>query len=156
LIKLDAKRVNGLNGDYSPHLGSHTAVDEQFDGGVVFYFSPYGDPGIHTVHRDDRDAFERLVNMLNRAGVDLHAVEVEHHVPQSFGFASQLILIGQPMKVVQELLGHSDIRMTDIYSHLTPNANQDAIESLLEVPNEPKSGRNMGTVIDFSEFSNAQ
>ncbi|HPQ71175.1 MAG TPA: tyrosine-type recombinase/integrase [bacterium] len=50
-----------------------------------------------------------------------------------------LIMNGQPMKVVQELLGHSDIRMTDIYSHLAPNMNQDAVESLLPAKNEPKS-----------------
>ncbi|EFH85754.1 integrase family protein [Ktedonobacter racemifer DSM 44963] len=36
-----------------------------------------------------------------------------------------------PAKVVQELLGHSQISMTlDIYSHVLPNMQRDAIERL--------------------------
>lgn len=95
-----------------------------------------------------RKPFRRIQEAVGLKKIRFH--DIRH------SFASQLILIGQPMKVVQELLGHSDIRMTDIYSHLTPNANQDAIDSLLEAPKEPKSGHNMGIVIDFSEVSNAQ
>jgi hypothetical protein len=43
------------------------------------------------------------------------------------------------MKVIQELLGHSDIRVTDIYTHLAPTMNKDAVESLRPARNEPKS-----------------
>ncbi len=41
--------------------------------------------------------------------------------------------MGIPLKVVQELLGHSTIAMTaDIYSHLLPSMQQDAMERLDE------------------------
>ncbi len=45
-------------------------------------------------------------------------------------FASHLVMRGVPLKAVQELLGHRDIRMTMRYSHLAPGARRDAVEKL--------------------------
>jgi integrase len=42
-------------------------------------------------------------------------------------FASQLVIKNVHLKVVQDLLGHSDIRMTMRYAHLAPQMNQDAV-----------------------------
>src|SRR5206468_684243 len=45
-------------------------------------------------------------------------------------FASHLVMRGVPLKAVQELLGHRDIRTTMRYAHLAPGARREAVESL--------------------------
>jgi integrase len=37
---------------------------------------------------------------------------------------------GAPLKAVQELLGHADIKMTMRYAHLSPDARRDAVKLL--------------------------
>ena len=45
-------------------------------------------------------------------------------------FASQLVMVGVPLKVVQELLGHATIEMTMRYAHLAPSMHIDAVAKL--------------------------
>jgi integrase len=45
-------------------------------------------------------------------------------------FASHLVMKGAPLRTVQELMGHSDIRMTMRYSHLTDDAVRKAVSLL--------------------------
>ena len=45
-------------------------------------------------------------------------------------FASHLAMRGKPLKVIQELLGHSSIDTTMIYAHLMPEVARDAVKSL--------------------------
>jgi integrase len=45
-------------------------------------------------------------------------------------FASHLVMRGAPLKAVQELLGHADMKMTMRYAHLTPGAHRAAVELL--------------------------
>jgi len=45
-------------------------------------------------------------------------------------FASHLVGEGETLKAVQELLGHTDIRLTMRYSHLAPSATRTAVEVL--------------------------
>ena len=45
-------------------------------------------------------------------------------------FASHLAMRGVALKVIQELLGHSDMKMTMRYAHLTPQVRHAAIELL--------------------------
>jgi len=42
-------------------------------------------------------------------------------------FASQVAMSGVPIKTLQELLGHSDLKMTQRYAHLTPACREEAI-----------------------------
>lgn len=58
-------------------------------------------------------------------------------------FASHLVAKGVPLKVVQELLGHSSITTTERYAHLAPGATAAAI-ALLESP-VPSSGNPQAT-----------
>jgi len=45
-------------------------------------------------------------------------------------FASQLVIAGQTLKAVQELLGHSTMQMTMRYAHLSPQAKQEVVSCL--------------------------
>lgn len=45
-------------------------------------------------------------------------------------FASHLAMAGVPIPVISELLGHSNIQTTMIYSHLSPDSHRNAIEKL--------------------------
>lgn len=47
-------------------------------------------------------------------------------------FASQAVLAGVPIRVVQEWLGHADISMTMRYSHLSPEGQGGMIDRLLD------------------------
>jgi integrase len=46
---------------------------------------------------------------------------------------------GVPIKTIQELLGHADIRMTLRYAHLSPEVRRDAVV-LLDAPAPPSRG----------------
>ncbi len=48
-------------------------------------------------------------------------------------FASHLIMNGNSIKVVQELMGHTDIRTTMRYMHLSPEVKRDAVAGLDEI-----------------------
>lgn len=69
-----------------------------------------------------RKPFERILRAAGLRYIRFH--KIRH------SFASQLIINGVPLKSVQELLGHSYIRQTMIYSHLSLNVNRDAICTL--------------------------
>ena len=49
-------------------------------------------------------------------------------------YASHLTMKGVPLRVVQELLGHSTITMTMRYSHLAPQVKQESVALLDEMP----------------------
>jgi len=51
--------------------------------------------------------------------------------------ASQMVMGGVPLTGVAKILGHSETKMTDRYSHLTPAAEQSYIEVLDKPPAVP-------------------
>jgi len=50
------------------------------------------------------------------------------------------------------MLGRSTIRMTEVYSHLAPTVNREAVSQLLSDNPKPKIRHGLGTVCDFSAF----
>lgn len=60
-----------------------------------------------------------------RAGIRRIGWHVLRHT-----FASHLAMKGVPLRRIQDLLGHSTIRMTERYAHLMPDADRDAVRLL--------------------------
>ena len=54
-------------------------------------------------------------------------------------FASILTTGGAPLRIVQSLLGHSTIRMTERYAHLAPGQSAAFMHLLSTVPSKPSS-----------------
>lgn len=66
-----------------------------------------------------------IIRACKRAGLRQVGWHVLRHT-----FASQLVMRGVPLKVVQELLGHATVEMTLRYAHLSPDVKNDAVKVL--------------------------
>ena len=62
---------------------------------------------------------------------------------------------GAGLKVVQELLGHSNIFMTMRYSHLADSAKVKSVMLLDELEGEKENSYNLATIQEKSTYSNS-
>ena len=77
---------------------------------------------------------------VRRAGIEDFTFHDLRHT-----FASKLIMKGYSLKIVQELLGHTDIKMTMRYAHLADKSLVDAVKAL-DGKEEKVNRHNLGTV----------
>jgi len=66
--------------------------------------------------------FQKLLSKLGIKNANLHTLR---HT-----FASYLVMNGTDIRTVQDLLGHSTVKVTEQYSHLSPVHRQKALETL--------------------------
>jgi site-specific recombinase XerD len=79
------------------------------------------------------DEFKKLLKKAELPDIRFH--DLRHSA------ATLLLSLGVHLKVVQELLGHTQISMTmDIYSHVLPGLQQDAVGKLNTLLTRPKDG----------------
>lgn len=79
--------------------------------------------GTPIIPRNFERKFKALLKKAGLTGVKLHSLR---HT-----YATRLLELGENLKVVQELLGHSRISVTgDIYSHVSPELKREAVAKL--------------------------
>ena len=117
----------------SPHLTATLKAHRHLRGPLVFCNA---DGSMLT-----RDQIKRVVPFACRkAGLRSGQWHMLRH-----SFASQLAMKGVPLKMIQELLGHSTIEMTMRYAHLAPSALVGAVAVLDGDQHWDPRGHHMGT-----------
>jgi integrase len=76
-----------------------------------------------------QDVTKGFAGACRRAGIEDFRFHDLRHT-----FASHLVMKGANLKAVQRLLGHSDSKMTDRYSHLSPDHLRESVNLLNTLP----------------------
>ena len=69
--------------------------------------------------------YKKLMQTMKKLGIKNANLHTLRHT-----FASHLVMSGVDIRTVQELLGHSSIKVTERYSHLCPTHTRRAVETL--------------------------
>jgi len=90
---------------------------------------------------DGNNFTKRIFNpALKRAGIENFWWHCLRHT-----FASRLVMAGNDLRTVQELMGHKKIEMTLRYSHLSPAHKMAAVQTLVKGENEGQTSTSTGT-----------
>lgn len=113
-VPISTRLKEALEEFYNQHPWLHGRADNPM------VFSPFAVSGAITTRQVER--------IINRAGYKAFGRPVHPHMLRHT-FASKLMRVTD-MRTVQELLGHSDITSTQIYTHPNEDDKKKAIESL--------------------------
>ena len=111
------RRVVPLNSDALQAL--RTLQAWQSEKGIVSPFVFGWERGVITTFKTS------WTSALRRAGIEDFRVHDLRHT-----FASWLVMQGESIYVVRELLGHASVTQTEIYSHLSPSQGAEAVKRL--------------------------
>ncbi len=81
----------------------------------------------HHIHGDRYNG--ALVSAAKEAGIDKR---VTSHVLRH-SFATHLLESGSDLRTIQDLLGHADVKTTEIYTHVAKGQNGRGVRSPLDV-----------------------
>jgi integrase len=118
-IPLAPELVELLRDHYQEQLKERLAAGSEWQDFDVVFARPDGRP------TDPRDDWEEWASILNEAGVKHRGTHITRHTA-----ATLLLDEGVALAVVQEMLGHSDIRVTRGYTHVTSPLTQDAAQRM--------------------------
>ena len=136
------KRVIGLPSFLVAMLKQHrvTVLERQLKQGEAWRNLDLVFPGFHGGYFNPGYLLELFSKVLREAGVPhMHFHDLRHSA------ATILLGMGVNMKVIQSLLGHSDIAITlGLYSHLLPSMQQEAVDKWDEVFSRQDDGDTTG------------
>jgi len=127
---------------------SHDTIKERTASQMTYFFCHVDGSKV----RDTKKAFSRAVKRTGLYGVTPHTLR---HT-----FASHLVMNGVDIKTVGDYLGHSSIKVTEIYLHLLNEHKQDSIKRLgyenifrKFLENEPQSETEGKATVNFSPIN---